>query len=108
MSSKKCSRCDKTVYPIEELKCLDKVSIIYLFLIFKSNFSILTTLSLSLLIILFFKFYLNLNQFYCYYWLVLNINIKKWSLDFDNELKGYMNWSDIWIERIYELKRYIN
>jgi hypothetical protein len=25
MSSKKCSRCDKTVYPIEELKCLDKV-----------------------------------------------------------------------------------
>ncbi|XP_054162738.1 LIM and SH3 domain protein Lasp-like [Oppia nitens] len=25
MSAKKCSRCDKTVYPIEELKCLDKV-----------------------------------------------------------------------------------
>ncbi|KAG8228833.1 hypothetical protein J437_LFUL008329 [Ladona fulva] len=22
--SKKCARCDKTVYPIEELKCLDK------------------------------------------------------------------------------------
>ncbi|CAG2108463.1 unnamed protein product, partial [Medioppia subpectinata] len=25
MSAKKCSRCDKTVYPIEEVKCLDKV-----------------------------------------------------------------------------------
>nr|XP_018912140.1 PREDICTED: LIM and SH3 domain protein Lasp-like [Bemisia tabaci] len=23
--SKKCARCDKTVYPIEELKCLDKI-----------------------------------------------------------------------------------
>jgi hypothetical protein len=23
--SKKCARCEKTVYPIEELKCLDKV-----------------------------------------------------------------------------------
>jgi len=23
--NKKCARCDKTVYPIEELKCLDKV-----------------------------------------------------------------------------------
>uniref|UniRef100_V5HNG2 Putative nebulin repeat protein n=1 Tax=Ixodes ricinus TaxID=34613 RepID=V5HNG2_IXORI len=25
MSSKKCSRCEKTVYPLEELKCLDKI-----------------------------------------------------------------------------------
>lgn len=25
MSNKKCARCEKTVYPIEELKCLDKV-----------------------------------------------------------------------------------
>ncbi len=24
--SKKCARCEKTVYPTEELKCLDKVS----------------------------------------------------------------------------------
>lgn len=24
--NKKCARCEKTVYPIEELKCLDKVS----------------------------------------------------------------------------------
>ncbi|KDR21409.1 LIM and SH3 domain protein Lasp [Zootermopsis nevadensis] len=23
--SKKCARCEKTVYPIEELKCLDKI-----------------------------------------------------------------------------------
>lgn len=23
--SKKCAKCEKTVYPIEELKCLDKV-----------------------------------------------------------------------------------
>lgn len=23
--SKRCARCEKTVYPIEELKCLDKV-----------------------------------------------------------------------------------
>lgn len=26
MSSKVCSRCEKTVYPLEELKCLDKVN----------------------------------------------------------------------------------
>jgi len=25
MPPKKCGRCDKTVYPTEELKCLDKV-----------------------------------------------------------------------------------
>ncbi|GIY07774.1 LIM and SH3 domain protein F42H10.3 [Caerostris extrusa] len=25
MSSKRCSRCEKTVYPLEELKCLDKL-----------------------------------------------------------------------------------
>ncbi|XP_075748272.1 LIM and SH3 domain protein Lasp isoform X4 [Rhipicephalus microplus] len=25
MSSKKCARCEKTVYPLEELKCLDKI-----------------------------------------------------------------------------------
>jgi len=25
--SKKCAKCDKNVYPAEELKCLDKVSI---------------------------------------------------------------------------------
>lgn len=25
MNSKKCSRCEKTVYPLEELKCLDKI-----------------------------------------------------------------------------------
>lgn len=25
--SKSCARCEKTVYPIEELKCLDKVRI---------------------------------------------------------------------------------
>ncbi|XP_076331959.1 LIM and SH3 domain protein F42H10.3-like [Tachypleus tridentatus] len=25
MSAKKCARCDKTVYPLEELKCLDKI-----------------------------------------------------------------------------------
>lgn len=24
--NKTCARCEKTVYPIEELKCLDKVS----------------------------------------------------------------------------------
>nr|CAD7578935.1 unnamed protein product [Timema californicum] len=23
--NKKCARCEKTVYPIEELKCLDKI-----------------------------------------------------------------------------------
>jgi hypothetical protein len=26
MSSKPCAKCEKTVYPTEELKCLDKVS----------------------------------------------------------------------------------
>lgn len=26
--SKTCARCEKTVYPIEELKCLDKVGIL--------------------------------------------------------------------------------
>lgn len=25
--SKRCARCEKTVYPLEELKCLDKVGI---------------------------------------------------------------------------------
>ncbi len=28
---KKCAKCDKQVYPIEELKCLDKVLIIIIF-----------------------------------------------------------------------------
>ena len=34
---KKCAKCDKQVYPIEELKCLDKVLIV---IIFKSQFQI--------------------------------------------------------------------
>ncbi len=27
---KKCAKCDKQVYPVEELKCLDKVSLLEL------------------------------------------------------------------------------
>lgn len=29
--SKKCGRCEKTVYPTEELKCLDKVGRVFCF-----------------------------------------------------------------------------
>ena len=27
--SKQCARCEKTVYPLEELKCLDKVRLLF-------------------------------------------------------------------------------
>lgn len=29
--NKTCARCEKTVYPTEELKCLDKVNLLYTF-----------------------------------------------------------------------------
>lgn len=32
--NKKCARCDKIVYPIEELKCLDKVFILLICIYF--------------------------------------------------------------------------
>lgn len=62
--NKKCARCEKTVYPIEELKCLDKVNfhcisnffrLFMMFLLYKSC-------QLSKYLPTFILFYLGLAQ----------------------------------------------